>query len=455
MKRKLLCILFLTISMFFIKDDVFAYINRTNTEIECVYANGVVIGLNHESSSTGSPKQTAYVKEYPIAKSVVIDGDPITNISLYNANHAAERLRELSCPREVHYWIAWKSNDSDNGSKSFYGVYSFDWCTNKASGCGGSDESITSALRSPLFSWWFSNTKGWTVDVTSKDLRADKQAQPDAIIPLVGERLYVVGDIADLSDESHGSEESKVYGRTYRIYNGDADGDGKEDSQAVGSRKYAQFYLGDATYDKIPDKYFLQVGDTITKFNDYGGDMTALDEYICIYESIVEEDASRGESGKKFTKVRHGVVNSTKTAKCESGGTKYVRTTETCKIQVGANTGESFCETYANTSLVLIDVVKIMQVLVPALTIILTGIEIGRIVVAGNLDEELPKRKKSMIIRLIIMVAFLFLPIITQLIINLAEGKDILNVSCLFNDGREPNQTLSEQNCDNAIDEDE
>jgi hypothetical protein len=94
-----------------------------------------------------------------------------------------------------------------------------------------------------------------------------------------------------------------------------------------------------------------------------------------------------------------------------------------------------------------------MQVLVPALTIVLTGIEIGRIVVAGNLEEELPKRKKSIIVRGIIMVTFLFLPLITQLIINLAEGVEILNVSCLFNNGEDPSSSQNELNCDNVITE--
>ena len=47
----------------------------------------------------------------------------------------------------------------------------------------------------------------------------------------------------------------------------------------------------------------------------------------------------------------------------------------------------------------------------------------------SRIEEEIPKRKKSIIIRIIVMIAFLFLTLITQLIISLAEGVSILDVS--------------------------
>ena len=67
---------------------------------------------------------------------------------------------------------------------------------------------------------------------------------------------------------------------------------------------------------------------------------------------------------------------------------------------------------------------------------------------AGNIEEELPKRKKSIVIRLIVMIAFFFLPLIVQLIVSLAEGVNILDVSCLFNNGEQVrNEDLGDFNC--------
>lgn len=433
-KKSLFFILTIFLSLFFMCDDVEAYLRGTNTEIECIYGNGVVASLSYDAAQK---KYSAYIKEYPAQKTVVIDGDPITNISFYNEDFAAEHLKTLTCPSEIRYWIAWEYTNEENTEKTFRGVYSFDWCATKGANnekiCDEGDQGITQALQTRKSGWWpFAKGEitGGTIPVTGTGLI--EQALPDAIIPLIGERLYIVDRISD-----------DTYWHTYKI---DVD---DEDNQAVGTNKYLQVYNiagGEAAY---------QIGSTITTNLNGTSAEVFHSKYLCVKESKIITDASRGDTNKKIIGVKHDVKTSTERGTCSSGYVKYVRTTDVCKINVGTNR-ESFCDKYTNTAYVLIDIIKIMQILVPALVIILTGIEIGRIVVAGNIEEELPKRKKSMIIRFIVMIAFLFLPVITQLIISLAEGVSILDVSCLFNDGKAVvNETLDEKNCVDVLEEDE
>lgn len=81
------------------------------------------------------------------------------------------------------------------------------------------------------------------------------------------------------------------------------------------------------------------------------------------------------------------------------------------------------------------EIVGIMQIVVPGLVIVLTGIDIGKLVVNGNLDEELPKKKKTIIIRFIVMIIFLFLPFITDVIIGLLKDAGLIGieyVECIF-----------------------
>lgn len=446
--RKITLIIFMLIMFFVSYFEVNASVNTTNTEIECVYANGVVIGMNYDKVAK---QNSIYIRNYPVSNSVEVDFETITNISLYNENHAKSKLEKLTCPSHVFYWIVGEL--TNDGSYSYRGVYNFSTATSD-SGVGGS--SVTSELINPERSgWWifssvtFNNKmipvifKSKYNDATQsscgnkyrqeyKDSKAYlcpckgdcntcllNECNPEAKIPLVAERIYFVDDIGN-----------DAYSHTYKLVN--------NDEQAVSVNKYAQFYTGTG-------RTFLQVGQNVTSASE---SLWPIPKYICVKESITTQDSNRGESAYKFSSTRHSITKQgDDKLSCGSGQQLYERTTETCKITVNGSNGPSFCDKYSNTAFVLIDIIKIMQVLVPAVVIVFTGIEIGRIVLAGNVEEELPKRKKNIVIRLIVMVAFFFLPIIVQLIVSLAEGVSILDVSCLFNDGQKVNETITEQNC--------
>lgn len=78
-----------------------------------------------------------------------------------------------------------------------------------------------------------------------------------------------------------------------------------------------------------------------------------------------------------------------------------------------------------NTSPILRDGIKYMQIIVPILIILLTSLDIGKIVMTGNVEEELPKRKKLIIGRAIVALSFFFLPLFIKMGISLLKDSGI------------------------------
>ena len=77
--------------------------------------------------------------------------------------------------------------------------------------------------------------------------------------------------------------------------------------------------------------------------------------------------------------------------------------------------------------------------LAPTLLIILCALDLGKIVMAGKLDDDLPKQRSKIIRRFIVAVAIFFLPLIVHLLINFIisanDGKvseQIQQIDCLF-----------------------
>lgn len=95
-------------------------------------------------------------------------------------------------------------------------------------------------------------------------------------------------------------------------------------------------------------------------------------------------------------------------------------------------------EILVNTSPYLKQAIKAMQVLVPLFLIVLTAFDIGKVVLTANIDEELPKRKKVVIVRFVVAIVFFFLPsfiglFTTWLIDSGAENVDSIEyIDCLF-----------------------
>ena len=91
-----------------------------------------------------------------------------------------------------------------------------------------------------------------------------------------------------------------------------------------------------------------------------------------------------------------------------------------------------------NTSVQLKKLIKWLQILIPVFLIVLTALDIGKIVASGNIDEELPKRKKIIIIRFVVVLVFFFLPVLVKMVTGWlknsgGENTDkIQYIDCLF-----------------------
>lgn len=464
MKKGIFLFVF-SIFLFLVNNDVFATMNYKNTELQCIYGNGVQVNMKYDRTITSKSDVdhiSITLADYP-TNSTVIYGDEITNPGLFDCDGgcASQMLKEnfndlkaLRCPSNIKLWnaiIYERQAESSDWLNKQKGVYAFDSSYSFLAGYGSTfNHYVTDYYKGingtgrfdgfgyNLWHTWYANLNKMTnlIPINASNIvgtgNAHGRGYNWVAIPLVAERLYIVEDIGDDS-----------YSPAFRVYRGDANNDGREDdSQAVGSNKYAQLYKGDG------GSYYLHLGDAITSLSSTEAKLFN-EEYICLKESIASENASRGDGSQSFSSSRHIVKSSSAKASCGDGFTKYVRTTKICKPKVDKSAG-SFCDKYPNVAFVLIDIIQIMQILVPGLVIVLTGIEIGRIVVAGNVEEEMPKRKQSMIIRGIVMLAFFFLPYFTQVIIALAEGVSILDVSCLF--GIQKNAgSLSDEDCEEMV----
>ena len=406
MKKKFLYILLFICSFFFLPGDANAVIDTTTAEIECIYATGVAVGLSYDSS-TGA--LSSYVKEYPVTKSVVIDGDPFSNISLFTCDGTCDQenitpLKNLTCPSEIKVWKVSEGTKEESGDwkTNVKGIYSFkhyyDGDTSKtiSSYYGWPDEKNNGT------GWWIFGTEA-TRKTKVIELKSNStiSSSPEVTAPLVAERIYITGDLA-----------ASDYSVSYK----------SSSNEAVGSNNYVQFLKKGSTY-------YAKRGKTITSISANSGIIG--NEYICFKESISEQDSSRSDSSYKFNAVRHQITAAGTNNTCSAGYVLYKLDDKVCQVS-GGDRETSFCDEFGNTAKVLIRIIQIMQIVVPILVIVLTSIDIARIVIAGNIEEELPKKKKSIIIRLIITCVFFFLPLITRLFIAFINDKEIYEVDCLF-----------------------
>ena len=103
----------------------------------------------------------------------------------------------------------------------------------------------------------------------------------------------------------------------------------------------------------------------------------------------------------------------------------------------GDGTDNALCKVLGNKTVKeLQNIINIMQILVPVLMIALTGFDIGKLVLSGNLDEELPKKKTVIIVRFCLTAFFFFLPLITGLIIDGlmdAGVVGVVEIDCVLN----------------------
>lgn len=102
---------------------------------------------------------------------------------------------------------------------------------------------------------------------------------------------------------------------------------------------------------------------------------------------------------------------------CSSGYYRYVYNGEG-EAPNETDSGELCTKIMPKTAQDLALVIRWGQLLVPVLLIGLSAVDVGKIVMSGNIEEDLPKQKRKIITRFIVAVAFFFLPLIVMLLLD-------------------------------------
>lgn len=128
-----------------------------------------------------------------------------------------------------------------------------------------------------------------------------------------------------------------------------------------------------------------------------------------------------GGVGTRYNATRYNITDKAADCKSNNDGKKCIEYVYlgTRNGTPGDGTDNALCKVLGNKTIKeLQNIIDIMQILVPVLMIALTGFDIGKLVLSGNLDEELPKKKTIIIVRFCLTAFFFFLPLITGLIID-------------------------------------
>ncbi len=100
-----------------------------------------------------------------------------------------------------------------------------------------------------------------------------------------------------------------------------------------------------------------------------------------------------------------------------------------------------FCDVVMpETAKTLSKIIDVIQIFVPVLLIVLCGLDVAKVVISGNIDEDLPKQRKKIIIRFISAMVIFFLPLIVSLALEIVRddsGGDIDITDVTIQDGDE------------------
>ena len=196
-------------------------------------------------------------------------------------------------------------------------------------------------------------------------------------------------------------------------------------------------------------------GQTTTKIieKDDNFSLSTSDDYmnfICVNLAIKSIQTNKNEMGYIFSGVRHDAYKLEGIKKedykdkdeelekviaekqCTQESFTLYRQVSMAEAKENEQVGTSICDVIPETSLLIATVIYYAGILVPILLIVYTALDIAKLVISGNLEEEIPKKKKAIITRFIVAVVFFFLPIIISIFVSSEYGTDFGDVSCLW-----------------------
>lgn len=145
------------------------------------------------------------------------------------------------------------------------------------------------------------------------------------------------------------------------------------------------------------------------------------------------EPTTEVTGGKIYYSYKNGQV------RYSTNGSNSYGLTNPSDLKLNPNDDSELCdEVMPETAKVLRDVIQYARFLVPAFLIVLVAVDLAKIVVSGNIDEEMPKQRKKVVTRIVVAVVFFFLPFLVNLFLDLAidsgeeRSKTIQTIDCLF-----------------------
>lgn len=404
-KRNIFILMLIAIVVFFIGNDVANAdsLMWKKTKIECIYSDGGAYSFSWSVDLTSNEdisviNRNTYNLEGADVQQAGSSSIPKFVNSNVNSDHKCMKFVRRASIKE-------KDEDDNNVTNTYYKF--------------GDEEPKFTTSNFEGESWW-----DWLFHGGMSAEEKKTAANKGQIFHLVSERVL-------LSAES-GTPNHTL---TYRM----------ESSQASGSDSYAYIMVYDnAVLLKTKAKTTILEGDTdrfknITIGED--GKVTGIDNKDVIYINNPEPFSSADSSGVPSYYYRQDTprYKYSKTGPTSAFDRKYVL------FNVGDAEGDApddgLCDVIMpETSKVLKRVIKIAQILVPVFLIVFTGIEIGRIVMSGNIEDDLPKMKKRIITRMVVAAIFFFLPLLTIVVLDqlrnsgAVEAEDIKDIRCLFED---------------------
>lgn len=412
--KKIIYIFVLLFTFFIMNINAYAF-DRSSVQVSCIYADAKVVVKSYDSF-----QKTPYlnINDYPTVNNYKLE----QRISEYRLFFPAGYGVELQsnyinyyCPNTIYKYLV-EEYDEDLEDRANSLVYSFFAHDSRLQNHGGSVYSYLQAdPRSGWSQFWGTNSK-MVPNVIDINGTTDGYAQT---VPLVAERVELITN----------DEKAKTCSYIHKS------------SQASGSDSYI-----DVTYHPDVDTLYVSNTEAMTTIGNDGTLKNAVKDdtckstakCLCVQESIKDTNSAEGTTEYTFNRPRHDVVvKNEDSCSCSAGYVSYSYHSSGSSGNKSTSTVTQVCSSIPETTKVLKQVIQWAQILVPAIVIILSGIDIGKMVVAGNLDEELPKRKKGMIIRFIVMLVFFFLPLIVKVLFSTVFDDGILGVGgidCLFTD---------------------
>lgn len=410
-------ILLLVLSIFFIPAITNAASRKlqpNDIEMECVYDNGKSLTIYHSNGSYG-----IRISEFKLDNALKTPYSTSLSFFLNETNRAKEFLQDIKCPNNIESALIeqTKEDGEDKTTMQFEVLFI--------------SEDATKIMNKDVkqnFVAGFKATSGRVVDI---DVNEES---------LLGKRI--------IWGTNNGASSFQFYLKSERVFfttevePAHSWAFKSEGQQAASTPKYLKIYHykkynGNTIYMLEKDGFITTISHPNLKWPD-----PSYTHIGCFYESTKIINNDKNDMSYAFSQTRHRfyssirvetseAANKTYTNKCPNGS--LYREISLEEYAANASVGTSICDVIPETSLLISTFIYYLGIIVPIFLIIFTAIDITKIVISGNLDEELPKKKKVIITRFIVAVSFFFIPIIIDIFVSSKYGMDFGDISCLFN----------------------